>query len=463
MLTRTFIGALALACSAFSFAKTYFSDDERQTVVTFWSEPGRYTVEPLGGPRGKWQVRQTVDGSKWLWNYNKARGLGKTNPGQVPGAQNEAQVAWETWIEAKIAYDKWAAAKKAFDQNTVENDASAKDPGPAPAAPGAMPEGLKSLAGEAPSFAEAVAPQKYAVQFEDGKFEFSDQVPLQFRFAYFRFPQGVMSSGTPVKKLTQEDLSSLFMEAGINESEGRVLKSVSLLEGGFDSINTYDTGFLSVGFIQFASGQNGTGSLGSMLLRHKTEAPTDFQSDFRRFGVDVNDKGALVVLDLNNGDELEGNAAVLKVIEDKRLTAVFQRAGRNSRSFRIAQLKAAKAGYYPAADTFTIKLEDQSITLRVSDVVRTEAGLATLMDRKVNTGRIDPLPSVVKQMIEATGARTADELALYEKEILEQLRYRKNYLDDVTLSQPVEAPSRLAGSKTNRSGSTRTGRGKRGG
>jgi hypothetical protein len=77
----------------------------------------------------------------------------------------------------------------------------------------------------------------------------------------------------------------------------------------------------------------------------------------------------------------------MRVIEDKRLTAVFQRAGRKSEAFRVAQIKTARASYWPAGDPVQITLPNgKTISGVVSDFIKSEAGLATLLDRKVNTG-----------------------------------------------------------------------------
>jgi hypothetical protein len=46
--------------------------------------------------------------------------------------------------------------------------------------------------------------------------------------------------------MSPEELNRIFAASGLTPVEARVMRAVSLLEGGFDSINTYDTGF-SVG------------------------------------------------------------------------------------------------------------------------------------------------------------------------------------------------------------------------
>lgn len=416
-----------------------FELDERERIVTYWADPARYTVTlPASAAKdGPWQVRLTPEGSQWLWNYNKARGLGKVAPTKDAGAQSPEQVAWEAWIDAKVAYDRFVAQQTA----NVANAEATGDPIPPlqspPPEPGPMPSGLKSLTGAAPPFALPAQPQVHTITFDDGvRLSFTDNVPMRPRYAYYRFPQGVMSGGTRIAKMPESELAALFKKAGIDASEQRILKAVSLLEGGFDSVNTYDTGWVSVGFIQFACLTGGAGSLGEVLYRQKQDEPLAFEDDFRRFGIDVDASGRLVALDLETGDERVGPDAAREIIEDKRLIAVFQRAGRVSSAFKIAQLKVAMRRYFPADDVVTARVGDTVSAAKVRDIIRTEAGLATLMDRKVNTGKLDPLPKILEQVVAQNGLASLQEVASFEREIVDAMRWRKDYLVDASLSRP---------------------------
>src|SRR2546421_3288125 len=190
---------------------------------------------------------------------------------------------------------------------------------------------------------------------------------MRTKYPSYRFPQGVMSAGTPVKSLPPEEIDGLFQQAGIPDTAQHVMKAVSMLEGGFDSINTYDTGYVSVGLIQFACLSKGSGSLGSVLLREKLDDLQAFNEDFRSYGLDVSTSGSLVALDIDSGITREGAAAARQIINDKRLIAVFQHAGKQSKAFRIAQLRVAMDAYYPANDMVTVNANGQRITGRVND------------------------------------------------------------------------------------------------
>jgi hypothetical protein len=456
-----------LAMSSFAAAQTpsmnLFTSDERDAVLRYWSDPTRYvsTVPTDAMEKGLWQVRLTTEGSTWLWALNKGKkNLGPPLP-DAPAASDEQKAA-DAWVTARIARDRWIAWQAAVRNNqrvlgkalpAVDKDTPAVEPPD----PGPLPALLAGTVGNPPPFAAAVVPMQHEVRFDDGTLVYQDNIRTgSQRYAYYRYSQGVISFGTAVKTLPQDKLDHLFHLANISDAEARVMRSVSMLEGGFDSINTYDTGYVSVGFIQFACLKDGAGSLGAMLRDYKTTNPDQFQKDFRDFGIDVTPSGALGVLDLVTGAEVYGPDAAKKIIDDKRLIAVFQHAGQRSEPYVAAQIRAAKDLYYPGDDTFSITIDGQTYTGKVSDVIKSEAGLATLMDRKVNTGTIALLTQVATDIAAEVKPKSLAELAKYEWEIVQRMRYRRDYLADASLSQP-QASART-GSQTSRGGQPRGGR-----
>jgi hypothetical protein len=297
-----------------------------------------------------------------------------------------------------------------------------------------------SAVGNPPAFANIVTPLLHTVAFEDSEpLTFGDNVQTSNpRYAYYRFPQGVVSYGVSLKKMTDAELNPIFEQAGFSASDLKVAKAVSRLEGGFDSVNTYDTGYVSVGFIQFISADAGRGSLAQALLQEKTDRPADFDRDFRQYGVDLSPEGTLAVIDPGTGAELVGAEAVMKIIDDKRLIAVFQRAGRRSLAFRVAQVKTAKTQYWPANDPVQITLNGQALAGRVGDVIKSEAGMATLFDRKVNRGNIDPFAEALTKVMTQRKLSQIAQAAPYEREIVQALKYREDFLADKNLSQPPD-------------------------
>ena len=428
-----------------------FSDEERAKITAYWTMPERYKIQPPDSvaKKGLWQVRLTVEGSLWFWKYQSAIGASKAPPTQSPTDQNAtpALAAWKHWVDAKLAYDHWQAQDIANRANSTLNALNgvtapalpATIPAPLlPALPGPIPADLLAAVGNPPLFANAVVPMQYTVTFADGEpFVYTDNVRVGSpSFAYYRFPQGVMDGGETLRKMTDAQLDPLFAAAGFTDAEQRVAKAVSRLEGGFDSVNTYDTGYVSIGFIQFITASDGKGSLLEVLRQEKTDQPAQYDRDFHQYGIDVDNNGVLVVVDPVTGAELTGADAVQKTIQDKRLTAIWQRAGRHSAAFRVAQITVAKSHYWPAGDTVTITVNGQTLTGKVSDVVKSEAGLTTLFDRKVNRGTISPFADVLTKVMIARNLTTVADAALYEREIIAACKYRTDFLADPTLSQP---------------------------
>ena len=444
--TRSRIALLPLALVGLSCAQTsptsLFDRNERRGVMAYWGSPGRYVSDaPDNAAKiGVWQVRLTTTGSQWLWTLTRGK---KIPPTQVA----QGQPNWESWITAKLLHDRWEALKTARAANLeaigkAVPKPDANTPLNEPPLPGVMPADLLAALGPAPALAEAVAPLTHRVTFDDLALQYEDNVRVGSpRYAYYRFTDGVRSEGVPVKKMAKADLDRLFRLAGVDETGARVMRGVSILEGGFDSINTYDTGFVSVGFIQFATLKEGGHSLGQVLKSFKTTDPLGFAADFHRFGVDVSDGGLLTIVDPTSGAVAVGPDANARIIEDKRLIAVFQRAGIKSEGFRAAQVRMAKALYWPADDRVNVLLNGFPTLVRVGDIVTSEAGLATLFDRKVNTGHIDALGDAATRVSVAQSLTSVADLAKYEKTLIALIRYRRDYLADPSLSQPSEPPS----------------------
>lgn len=433
-------------------AQPLFSDSERARLVTYWNAPGRYTISapPEAKAAGAWQVRLTPDGSAWLLAYQKAvSGPAKLPPtadgsGPVPGATavgtSVSTAGWETWVQSKIAHDR-ARAQNAAEVANAQAQGRPALAAPAPPPPlGPIPATLLSVCGNPPPFAAAVAPLRHVVSFEDepgALYVFPDNVKMRDRYAYYRFAQGTVAYGPALRDLPPADLDILFAQAGMSASEQKIARAVSKLEGGFETVNTYDTGYVSIGFLQFITASDGKGSLFEVLAREKTDRPAAFAGDFRAFGIDVDPATqTFAVVDPGTGAELSGVAAVQVLIADKRLAAVFQRAGRKSVAFRVAQIQVAKSHYWPSEDPLSVVVNGRTLAGKVSDVVRSEAGLATLFDRKINRGNIAPLADVVARVMARRGYKSLPDAARSERDIIKEMKYREDFLADRTLSQP---------------------------
>lgn len=411
-----------------------FSREERERLVAFWNAPGRYRIEPADPPGRLWRVRQTPDGSRWLLAVQRAAlGRGKRPPNRDAGLR-DARPEWDAWIAARWERDRWEAARLAAVLNGLAPPAGTEPPQAGP-----IPDDLAEAAGAPPALTAAVAPRAYRVTLDDGStVRYTDQVAVRPRFAHFRHPQGVSEAGTPLSHVPAEDVAAVFRQAGLSPSAVRAFLAVSRLEGGFDSVNTFDTGGVSVGFLQFAALEDGRGSLAAVLARMRADSPRDYERDFRAYGIDVDASGALTVVDPSTGAELRGAEAVRGCIDDKRLVAVFQQAGRRP-AFRLAQARTAAAMFWPAASEVRATVGSRVLTARISEVVRSEAGLATLLDRKVNRGSLEPFADVVRRVAEREGLTDLRAATRWEREIVAALRFRADFLEDPTLTQPRAA------------------------
>ncbi len=440
-----------------------FSPQERALLVAYWNTPGRIQTSPPANfiNQGLFQVRPTAGGSQWMLKYQIALGAAGAPPTQTPAsiaAADPQHSDWRQWVAARLAADAWNAHAGADAENAALHVGTGLGlEGAQPPAPGPIPPDLLAACGDPPPFAEAAAPLSTTITFDNGmRYTYTDHTNVPLSYAYYRFAQGVDTGGTPVSAMPRKKLDSLFAAAGLTPSQTRAAEAVSRLEGGFDAINTYDTGYVSIGFLQFITAADGKGDLMHVLQQEKSDNPAAFLADFHRFGIDVTPQGVLDVVDPATGAELTGADAVMEVIADKRLTAVFQRAGQKSKAFQVAQIETAQHDYWPASLPVTVTVNGQTITGVVSDVVHSEAGLTTLYDRAVNRGSINPFPAVLQQLMTRLNLTSFVQASLYERDLIKACQYRTNFLKDPALSQPP-APPALPSSSSGASGAAAQG------
>lgn len=420
-------------------AVALYTPEERAKIVAYWSEPARVTVQPPTDcmKQGLWQVRQTADGSLWFLKYQIAIGAAKAPPTQEPTAI-PVTAAWKTWVDSKLVFDRWQAQQTADAANAALHVGKIPALIAVPPLPGPIPADLLAACGDPPVFASAVVPMQTTVTFAEGdSYVYLDNVKLPPAYAYYRYPQGTDFAGAALRDMTDGELDPLFSKAGFTPSEQRIVKAVSKLEGGFDAVNTYDTGYVSIGFIQYITAATGRGDLLAVLQQEKTDDPAAYAKDFHDLGIEVTSDGTLDVIDPATGAELTGNDAVMKTIVDKRLTAIWQRAGKLSTAFRVAQIEVVKTKEWPSDDRVTVTVGGETITGKVSDVVQSEAGMATLFDRKVNRGNINPFPRELQRVMTKYHLKALADATRYEQEIISACKYRTDFLADPTLSQPA--------------------------
>jgi hypothetical protein len=363
---------------------------------------------------------------------------------QVTTAQN--------WVKTFDGHEKWKVLQQ----------------GPEPTVPDPIPQDVVTLAASGsgknkqgnpirsgnPPAKTYEKPTKYEVTAPDGtKFIYEDHVHTTDGL-YVEFDDGVGNSG---KTGGASKIESVYNNSGVQASSPQTVKKVftvlSDLEGKFDAINTYDTGYVSAGFIQFISKSDGQGPLAAVLRDMKAKAPAEFKTYFQDLGIDVDNAGISVVDQDSTTDALlHGNAAVTKIRTDKRYTAKFQYAGAKSAEYQYAQARIAYKQYYFPDMNFSLDLDvpdppppkktkKVTVTGKYRDVLKSEAGKVASVDRCVQRGEPNARKTFHDACQEVVIANaltnpTVEDLAQHQLDIVKKMKNRKDVLSDSTLSQP---------------------------
>jgi hypothetical protein len=397
-----------------------YSEEDAKKIKEKWEKEGAYTTSDTG------DQKETRAYYAWKEKANKVLKPTKT-------LTKEKIAELKAWIAKYEAHELWALRSTGTEPDK---------PGDAPAELTALEvkKGVPLGAPPTPAYRKVT---KYDVTMPGTKkaYSYKDD-PVGPGYTYLRNETGVAKSGAKVS--SRKDIDSVFDEASITDATIRkVMKKVSSEEGGFEAVNTYDTGFISVGFIQFISGEAGDGSLSKLLREMKKSNATEFATYFHDLGIDVDDKG-LIVVDPSQGKQLRGKEAVQAVMNDKRLTSVFHQAGGNSKAFQAAQIKTAYSDFYLADQSFTVKEGEVTISGKYGDVLKSEAGKTAIMDRAVQKGgpgTKEAFKKACQAIIKAHKITTLEELAKYEIEIIPSIQNRIKVLEDADLGQPAAAPA----------------------
>jgi|GEM_PF-2352235 len=296
-------------------------------------------------------------------------------PPPAPGNYTRGTRKYQAWKErftaalAILEGRKQAAEVKglrdwlaAFEANAARRAEVTGNSGKMPVSPLFTRRNVRRVIGPPPSLAfERYYGYKVVLPWNKSVYAYeANAVPLDS--PYLLHENGIKDGGTPVRQLA--DIHMLFARAGVTDPMAKnVLIKVSGREGGFDAVNTWDTGYVSVGFIQFTTGETGAGhSLLHVLQRMKTDEARlakrrghidEFAHYFTDHGIDVQN-GQLYVRDPATGETRCGAEAVRAIIDDKRVTAIFQDAGVRSTAFKLAQIREAYGAYYLADAPFRL-------------------------------------------------------------------------------------------------------------
>jgi hypothetical protein len=173
------------------------------------------------------------------------------------------------------------------------------------------------------------------------------------------------------------DLAERLRRLGLPVAAARALAVVSSLEGGFDTIQTYDRSRFSWGFIQFAA----IGGLPRLLEDIRIAEPALFERYFVAAGLDV-ERGRIRAR--HRGAQARGTAAVNHLHDDPRLWRCFLLAA-HEQPIRDCQVKAAHDHYYERILEQPVALPFGTVSL--GELFATdECGRALLFDRAVQRG-----------------------------------------------------------------------------
>lgn len=156
--------------------------------------------------------------------------------------------------------------------------------------------------------------------------------------AHMVYANGVMYAGQSNIQLDVNSIASI----GLSQNHAKALQYVSVHEGKFDAINSYDKAIFSYGFVQFVGKQEHGASLNDVLNSMRTNAGNAFQQVFGRVG--IGSEGRTVTVLDDRGSKLTNDQAWLYIQKDVRLAGAFIQAGFDP-SLVLEQLRMANNLY----------------------------------------------------------------------------------------------------------------------
>ncbi len=237
------------------------------------------------------------------------------------------------------------------------------------------------------------------------------------------FPEGLMYAGQSRMELSL----STIQEVGLTQMQAAALQFISVHEGSFDAINSYDKAIFSYGFIQFTGAAAVGGSLNRLLAGMEANAPSAFRNVFGRVGIDTEGFGknaTVTVLD-DNGNRRRGDDAWLYIQRNIPLYGAFIQAGFEPSLVR-EQLRMANDLYVQPALNFKLDVTIGGIRLtvpRIGDILTSEAAMTIVIALAINKGTggmgqiVGPALSSVagQQRLQSAGAlRQIDQRRVFE-------------------------------------------------
>ncbi|MDZ7767439.1 MAG: hypothetical protein U5K00_23985 [Melioribacteraceae bacterium] len=199
------------------------------------------------------------------------------------------------------------------------------------------------------------------------------------RWTFRKYRQGLFTFGKNRPKDFIETYKPTLTHMGLNSSAINVMISVSENEGNLDAVNTWDNAFLSFGMYQWTLGTStNPGELPALLKKIKLSSPTSFDQYFLSKELDVHEADDTTGYLSLNGRRL-GNAHDKEKLRTHEWTFRFWKAGQDEK-IQAIQIEHA----YKRLNLFYKSIHYRVDEFYISDLVKSEYGVALLLDNHVN-------------------------------------------------------------------------------
>ncbi len=203
------------------------------------------------------------------------------------------------------------------------------------------------------------------------------RVQVQFKKHY---PIGISTGGShSITRFINENRDKLI-GLDLSPSAIAVMQGVSLNEGSFDGINTYDRGFLSMGIFQWTLGQEDReGELPALLKKIKSYYPATYRTFFNAHDIDVSESTNTTYGYLTFKGSPVSNRLLKDLFREPRMAYRFWRAAQEP-DVQAVQIEHAIS----RLKNFYWKESNSVMGYSLNKLITSSYGVALLLDNHVN-------------------------------------------------------------------------------
>lgn len=198
-------------------------------------------------------------------------------------------------------------------------------------------------------------------------------------WTFRKYKKGLFTYGKNQPKDFIDSHTTSLSNLGLSKSLINVMLSVSENEGNLDAVNTWDNAFLSFGIFQWTLGQSTNGGeLAALLKKLKNKTPSVFEKYFYENGLDVFEANNITGFLSLNGQVLN-SAARKEKLRTTTWAYRFWKAGQDDivMAMEIEHAASRVLTFYKSSAYKVNKYY-------ISDLVKSEYGVALLLDNHVN-------------------------------------------------------------------------------